>query len=299
MLTPEASDVDAGINGGGNSDITIVPGMEDVMVSWVDRNVSTTTSSALFYNRDNSTKGKTNPKKSSVITSGGGSASNSQRFPGSLTTTKGSILGLPNAHHHSDRFVRRTTRRGNTSGRIFPKNGKRRMGRANGRDSTVPEWEPGSPMVSCFGKVKSEKESIRKSNQGRIGLFRFFSFFSCGSRKSAGARRREVESVEKDDPVKGEMVMKKKKEKQVLDSSTEPSLGATRMVSSGRRSASWEIAVMSEEDDDEELEFDYVVRSPPLDSEQGMILLSSRPSKSRLSDLECVRDWENVGPAYV
>ncbi|KMZ63563.1 hypothetical protein ZOSMA_3G00400 [Zostera marina] len=296
----QASDGGAGINEGGNSNITIVPGMEDVMGSWVDWNVSTAAASAIFYDRDDSTKGNTNPKKSSAITSGGGSASTSQRFPGSLTTTQGSILGLPNAHHHSDRFVRRSTRRGNTSERIFPKNGKRRVGGGNERNSAVPEWEPGSPMVSCFGKVKPEKDSVRKANQRPIGMFWFFSFFCCVSGKNCGgARRREVESEEKDDSVKGEMVMMTKKKK-VLDSSTAPDLDATRRVSSGRRAASWEMTVMSGNVDEEESEFDYVVRSPPLDSkEREMLRHRSRSLKSILSDLECVRDLENVGPVSV
>ncbi|PKA47548.1 hypothetical protein AXF42_Ash014744 [Apostasia shenzhenica] len=115
-------------------------------IDWTDINA--------VYERDDSTKGNTNPKSHHANQP---HPSSSQRFSGNLKA-KAPIIGLPNKIQHSG-YLGRSGRRP-PNGRIFPK--KRRAG---GRKSAVPLAEPGSPKVSCFGKVLSDREKERKHHR--------------------------------------------------------------------------------------------------------------------------------------
>ncbi|KAJ3671358.1 hypothetical protein LUZ60_007437 [Juncus effusus] len=107
------------------------------------------------YERDDSVKETTNPKSHHNHTNNSTkSGSNSQRFSGNL---KPSIIGLPGKIHNSG-YIGHSSRRP-TGIRIFPKKVKTGGG---GKKQAVPETEPGSPKVSCIGKVLSERERVRR-----------------------------------------------------------------------------------------------------------------------------------------
>ncbi|KAL2229303.1 uncharacterized protein LOC105161756 [Sesamum indicum] len=117
---------------------------KDAEYDWFDRNA--------FYERKDSTKGNSNSTNLSQSINPS-SNSNSQRFS---VKSKASIIGLPKTQKAT--FVdskRRTCKSANI--RLFPK----RSGSAG--KSTVPVAEPGSPKVSCMGRVRS-KRGRRRSN---------------------------------------------------------------------------------------------------------------------------------------
>ncbi|KAL0316099.1 UNVERIFIED_CONTAM: hypothetical protein Sradi_5488100 [Sesamum radiatum] len=117
---------------------------KDAEYDWFDRNA--------FYERKDSTKGNSNSTNLSQSINPI-SNSNSQRFS---VKSKASIIGLPKTQKAT--FVdskRRTCKSANI--RLFPK----RSGSAG--KSNVPMAEPGSPKVSCMGRVRS-KRGRRRSN---------------------------------------------------------------------------------------------------------------------------------------
>ncbi|RCV36523.1 hypothetical protein SETIT_7G325500v2 [Setaria italica] len=194
------------------------------------------------YDRDDSLKENTNPKcllKNHPHHNNG----SSQRFSGNLKPTAAPIIGLSGKlggarrqHHYPPA--------------IFPKKAKTGGG---GRAHKAAVPEPGSPKVSCIGKVLSDRERARlgrpprtrgssRAPPGCCGGFGFLMRRSR-SRNSAvecvdqsppppsslpplaeAARRRETKEVEEEDEVPAEAV---------------PGLGGMRRFASGRRAAEW------------------------------------------------------------
>ncbi|PIN19497.1 Calcium/calmodulin-dependent protein kinase [Handroanthus impetiginosus] len=119
---------------------------KDAEYDWFDRNV--------FYERKESTKGNSNSTNLNPHINPS-SNSNSQRFSVNLKSKK-HIIGLPKTQKAT--FVdskRRTCKSANI--RLFPKRSES-VGK-----STAPMAEPGSPKVSCMGRVRS-KRCRRRSN---------------------------------------------------------------------------------------------------------------------------------------
>ncbi|XP_008787717.1 uncharacterized protein LOC103705685 [Phoenix dactylifera] len=257
-------------------------------IDWTDLNV--------VYDRDDSTKGNTNPK--AQHSSGKPPRSNSQRFSGNLKT-KAPILGLPNKLQHSG-YLGRSARRP-ANGRIFPK--KKPPG-GGGRKSAVPEEEPGSPKVSCFGKVLSERERERCRQQCRQSTAGAaeereeknsgcWASLAAVFRCSGGVERAAtVESVEESSasPPSGGGPAKGRGLSPPDMAAPPPGLGGMRRFSSGRRPGSWS--------GDLDLEADgvgHVAWSGPLDREGTW----ARRSVGSLEDAERDRDWESEGSASV
>ncbi|XP_039125856.1 uncharacterized protein LOC120261903 [Dioscorea cayenensis subsp. rotundata] len=186
-------------------------------IEWVDLNA--------VYERDDSTKGNTNPKAqhSNVTATTDHRISNSKRFSGNLKP-KAPIIALPNKIQHSG-YLGRSSRRP-ASGRTFIKKG-RRAGEA--------EREPGSPKVSCFGKVRSERERQRGTIPQRGGGRGFWmSFFCCagGDRGSSAEfleEKHSASSWRKPSSLPTTMAA----------AAPAPGLAGMKRFESGRRSASW------------------------------------------------------------
>ncbi|URE31135.1 hypothetical protein MUK42_06190 [Musa troglodytarum] len=122
------------------------------------------------YERDDSTKGSTNPKAQAQQQHAKPNSkprSNSQRSSGGLQA-KPPIIGIPGKIQHHSGSLGRSVRRP-ANGRIFPKKLPRPGGGGGGgRKSAVPDEDPGSPKVSCIGKVLSERERDRCRRQRRL-----------------------------------------------------------------------------------------------------------------------------------
>lgn len=172
-----------------------------------------------IYERDDSTKGSTNPKSAAA---GGGasnpvplkSRSNSTRIAGArapaaagATTT---FFGLP-AKIRRPSFTRRQP----SQGRILPD-----------KRSGGEEEEPRSPKVSCIGKVLSDRERCgrrrrRRWWRGVVAVFRCGGG-GCACRGIGGPGRK----MASDDDDYGE-------------EDEEPSIAGMRKFKSGRRAATW------------------------------------------------------------
>ncbi|XP_073128102.1 uncharacterized protein [Henckelia pumila] len=129
---------------------------KDAEYDWIDRNA--------FYERNYSTRGNSNstnlnPHNIIKPTTNGTSNHNSQRFSANLKS-KASIIGLPKTQKatFADSSCRRTCKY-STNARLFPK----RTGK-----STVAVTEPGSPKVSCTGRVRSKRGRRRSNSSKRI-----------------------------------------------------------------------------------------------------------------------------------
>ncbi|RWV98094.1 hypothetical protein GW17_00039084 [Ensete ventricosum] len=188
------------------------------------------------YDREESTKGLTNPKSAQANSK---SRSSSERFS---APRKPPIIGLP-AKVQTSGYGGRCTRR-STQGRIFPKKG----GRGGGRKSAVPEREPGSPKVSCFGKVGSERErerARRQLEQQRGSVVEpelrgccagFMAILGLGG---VGRRVPEVVVEQSSSPPR-RSVLEKTVKKEAATAPYPAGLGGgMRRFSSGRRAASW------------------------------------------------------------
>ncbi|KQJ92214.1 uncharacterized protein LOC100829637 [Brachypodium distachyon] len=192
------------------------------------------------YDRDDSLKENTNPKcaiavKSSHPAGGGG---NSQRFSGNLKPTAAPIIGV------SGKFSvgggGQGCARRQRPPAMFPR--KARTG-GGGRNPKPAVPEPGSPKVSCIGKVLSasgrergapppkEKTSAAAGSGGCGCWGGGFSIRRSRSRKSA------VESVDWS-PAPGlpRAYVARRSEAEAPPS---PALGGMRRFASGRRGADW------------------------------------------------------------
>ncbi|KAG6503392.1 uncharacterized protein LOC121984457 [Zingiber officinale] len=105
------------------------------------------------FEREDSTKGSTNPKSSCHANSK--SRSISELSSASLKAKPPPVIGLPSSIRPSaGRFSRRQP-----AGRIFIRKGSARSRRES------EEADPGSPKVSCFGRVLSERERKQGKRQ--------------------------------------------------------------------------------------------------------------------------------------
>lgn len=121
--------------------------------------------------------------------------------------------------------------------RIFPKKG-------------VNVSDPGSPKVSCFGKVVSQRERRRSPEAGGC----WASLFGC-----FGRRKEEEEEAT---AVKNERNFPARERTEVAPAAEPPGLGGMKRFVSGRRPASWGGDV---EVDLEGEEIGHVAWSGPLD----------------------------------
>ncbi|VAH65946.1 uncharacterized protein [Triticum aestivum] len=169
-----------------------------------------------IYERDDSTKGSTNPKSSAAA---GGACnpvplkarSNSARVAGGPAAATATFFGLP------ARIRPAFTRRQPSQGRILPD--KRSGGTGE---------EPRSPKVSCIGKVLSDRERCGRRRQRRwwrgvAAVFRCGGG-GCASRGVGGGaagKKMALEGSEYDEEEK------------------EASVAAMRKFKSGRRAATW------------------------------------------------------------
>lgn len=237
-------------------------------IDWTDINA--------VYERDDSTKGNTNPKSHHANQKQQQQQqpplSNSQRFSGNLKP-KAPIIALPNKIRHSSYL--------GASARRVPKGSTLRTKKkaVGDRKSALPPPEPGSPKVSCFGKVLSDRE------RGRIRHIRPAPVSSTADdkawrpRRSGGCfarmmamfrcRRPATDECEEDDeeassPPEKTVTWSGRPSAAALSdaSSVAPpaGLGAFRRFSSGRRPASWG----GEEDVDGQM---HVASSAPSDQE--------------------------------
>ncbi|KAI5003671.1 hypothetical protein ZWY2020_030831 [Hordeum vulgare] len=170
-----------------------------------------------IYERDDSTKGSTNPKSSSAA--GGGACnpvplkarSNSARIAGGPAAATATFFGLP------ARIRPAFTRRQPSQGRILP----------DKRSGTGTGDEPRSPKVSCIGKVLSDRERCGRRRQRRwwrgvAAVFRCGG--GCASRGFGGAAGKKM-ALEEDGHDEEE--------------EKEPSVAGMRRFKSGRRAATW------------------------------------------------------------
>ncbi|RWW08840.1 hypothetical protein GW17_00027701 [Ensete ventricosum] len=201
------------------------------------------------YERDDSTKGSTNPKAQAQQQHAKFNSkhrSNSQRLSGGLQG-KPPIIGIPGKiQNHSGHLGRSV--RCPANGRIFPKKPPRPGGGGGGgRKSAVPDEDPGSPKVSCIGKVLSERERDRCRRQRRLSpseeeedkVGRIESS-GCWASLSAviccGDRERQAGSVT------GQTTKADSPAKTAAEPATEPpGMGAMRRFASGRRTESWSV----------------------------------------------------------
>ncbi|THU66778.1 hypothetical protein C4D60_Mb05t17800 [Musa balbisiana] len=138
---------------------------ESVVVPVGDDGLDWADVGAAVYDRDDSTKGSTNPKAQAQRWQPAKPRSSSHRFSGGIQA-KPPIIGLPGKVQQHSSYLGRSGHRP-TRAPIFPKKPPPVPGAARGRKSTVPEQEPGSPMVSCIGKVLSETERDRYPKRRR------------------------------------------------------------------------------------------------------------------------------------
>lgn len=197
------------------------------------------------YDREESTKGATNPKSRSF-----GSdrffCSNSNPLPSpTASKNKPPIIALPRANvqaasAYDGRSVRRPTQC-----RFFPKDKKK-------KPPAVRDAEPGSPKVSCVGKVLAEKERCcRRRKKGRKERDSWTNMFRCiccggGGRREGSAIESAVVAVQQgfdNLSLKGGKVLAKTGKGSASVDSCEsvaaPGLDAMKWLSSGRRAASW------------------------------------------------------------
>uniref|UniRef100_A0A0D9V830 Uncharacterized protein n=1 Tax=Leersia perrieri TaxID=77586 RepID=A0A0D9V830_9ORYZ len=197
-----------------------------------------------IYDRDDSTKGSTNPKSSAAAGGSGASnpipaksRSNSTRIAGAPAAATTTFFGLPASIRPA------FTRRRPSQGRILPDK------RSSGRRGGGGEEEPRSPKVSCIGKVLSDRERYGRSRgrrwwRGLVAVFLCGGGYSCHGGGGGGRRARKKVALDEDHD--GD------------DDSKQQGIAAMRRFKSGRRTASWveeaiaaaEAAGEEEEEDD-------------------------------------------------
>ncbi|GER33732.1 RING/U-box superfamily protein [Striga asiatica] len=127
---------------------------KDAEHDWFDRNA--------VYERKDSTRGNSNPNSMS--------GSNSQR---SSAKSKASIIGLPRTQKAAFADSKWRTCKAANAG-LFPKR----------ENTTVTEAEPGSPKVSCMGRVRSMSGRRRANPPGTEGTTAEKSGIGGGERRS-------------------------------------------------------------------------------------------------------------------
>ncbi|KAK3139350.1 hypothetical protein QOZ80_5AG0381920 [Eleusine coracana subsp. coracana] len=188
------------------------------------------------YDRDDSLKENTNPKSITKTTQHGPHhASSSQRFSGNLKPTAAPIIGLSGKLGQGGGGARR-----NHPPAIFPKKAKTGGG---GRQAKAAVPEPGSPKVSCFGKVRSDHErSFRRRPAAPApprpaGCCGGFGLLMRRSR----SRNSAVECVDQSPPPLPPAASVRRWELKEMEATAPPApvLGGMRRFSSGRRAEDW------------------------------------------------------------
>jgi hypothetical protein len=209
------------------------------------------------YDRDDSLKENTNPKcllkNHPHPHHHNNNGSSSQRFSGNLKPTAAPIIGLSGKlgaqggaarrhHHHHHHHHHHPPA-------IFPKKAKTGGG---GRAPKAAVPEPGSPKVSCIGKVLSDRERARlgRPPRARGGSSRppgccggfGFGFLMRRSR----SRNSAVECVDQSPPppplseaARRRRAKEMEEEVVVPAAAAAPGLGGMRRFASGRRAAEW------------------------------------------------------------
>jgi hypothetical protein len=201
------------------------------------------------YDRDDSLKGNTNPK--CLLTRAHHAASSSsQRFSGNLKSTAAPIIGLPGGKLGQGGGARR----GGHPPAIFPK--KARTG-GGGRQAKPAVPEPGSPKVSCFGKVHSIRERSFRRRPSLSPPQPRPAAGCCGGflMRRSRSRNSAVECVDQSPPPPPPSAAARRRELKEAEEAPPPGLGGLRRFSSGRRAADW--AAETEDDG-------RVARSGPL-----------------------------------
>ncbi|KAF8775244.1 hypothetical protein HU200_004647 [Digitaria exilis] len=188
----------------------------------------------IIYERDDSTKGSTNPKFASAVVShhptiAAKTRSNSTRATGGAPAAAAgtTFFGLP------AKIRPAFSRRRPSQGRILSDK------RAGGGEGEV---EPRSPKVSCIGKVLSDRERQGRRRPRRgwwHGVAAMFRCDGCG-RVGSGASRKKMALGDDHD-----------------GDEQQPGIAGMRRFKSGRRAASWgdealAAAVAAAEEEDEE-----------------------------------------------
>uniref|UniRef100_A0A0E0MJR8 Uncharacterized protein n=1 Tax=Oryza punctata TaxID=4537 RepID=A0A0E0MJR8_ORYPU len=220
------------------------------------------------YDRDDSLKENTNPKCVLKIHPAYGGGNSSQRFSGNLKPTAAPIIGLSRKLGHGGGGGGGGCVRGFRPPAIFPKKAKTGGGGRTPR-AAVPEHEPGSPKVSCIGKVLSDRERARRHRRWSLetrprggGGGCCPGFGSLFFRRSR-SRKNVVECVDDQSPPPPPpppaAALRRREEKVVLITeeapAPAPALGGMKRFASGRRAADWAA----------EMEVDgHVARSGPL-----------------------------------
>ncbi|CAO2182259.1 unnamed protein product [Urochloa humidicola] len=189
-----------------------------------------------IYERDDSTKGSTNPKFAAAVVANpviaAKTRSNSTRVAGAPPAAAAgtTFFGLP------AKIRPPFSRRRPAQGRILS---DKRSG-SGGGDGEV---EPRSPKVSCIGKVLSDRErhgrrSSRRRRRGWWhGVAAMFRCDGCGRAPGGASRKTTLEDDDGDEP--------------------QPGISGMRRFKSGRRAASWgdealaAAAAAADEDDEE------------------------------------------------
>lgn len=213
---------------------------KDAEYDWFDRNA--------FYERNESTKGTVSSSNQHVNPNPN---STSQRFSVSLKS-KASIIGLPKTQKTT--FVeskrRACTKPANI--RLFPKRSESSVGKP-----TAPVAEPGSPKVSCMGRVRSKrcrrrsnslkrnekpveksKTSAEKKKTGFCSkVMNLFRSKKSQKKPSRSGSRRVMEIVMEEpvEPLRKSVSVKVRE----IPAAEPPGLGGMTRFASGRRSGSW------------------------------------------------------------
>ncbi|KAL5710639.1 hypothetical protein ACHQM5_021179 [Ranunculus cassubicifolius] len=261
---------------------------------WYDRNA--------FYERKGSTKGSLSPNNAANTSNFSSSAiSFSKRYVMNLKS-KASIIGLPKVQKSS--YVhRRSNQKPVNAARFFPK-----TSRSTGGKSTVPLSEPGSPKVSCIGRVRSKRDRTRRLRRQlskdipvapavkKTGLWKSLK----AALNLGGGNRRKQQHRSVGVAAEKEKSSSEKKKITVITSEkfnhtelTEPTtteltgLAGLKRFSSGRRADSWggyDVALDLDESD-----------SPP---ERNNTVWSRRGGGAAMK-VYCDRDLGDVGPASI
>ncbi|XP_074573686.1 uncharacterized protein LOC141830098 [Curcuma longa] len=193
------------------------------------------------YDREDSTKGASNPKSNAK--SRPFASCNLNVPPPVPSKNKPPIIALPRAKiQEASAYDGRSVRRP-TQCRFFPKDKMKKR-------PTAPEAEaePGSPKVSCVGKVLSERERCRRRREERKERGSWATLFWC--RGSGGSEGGVVESavvaakakrhgLDHNSSLKGGAAAAKTEsgssEVELCDNVVVPRLDAMKRFSSGRR----------------------------------------------------------------
>jgi hypothetical protein len=188
------------------------------------------------YDRDDSLKENTNPKCLPAKNRPGGNGA-PQRFSGNLKPTAAPIIGI------SGNLGQGCAARRHRPPAMFPKKANTGGGGRNPKPA-VPE--PGSPKVSCIGKVLSGRERAghRSPTEATGGCCPGFGFSIRRSRRS---RKSAVESVDWSPPPMLPLANVERKREAVDADVTAglpapapaPALGGMRRFASGRRGVDW------------------------------------------------------------